>query len=1005
MKKMLVLWFLLCSIALQAQSFKLQGVVTDGTEPLPGVSILIKGKSIGTITDFDGNYAIEVSKGEILVVSYIGYETQNIPYKGEKTLNVKLKESVNELSEAVVVGYATQKKATLTGSVASVNSETLNKRTVASLSTALQGTMPGVTVQQLSGEPGADGSKIRIRGIGSINSNSDPLVLVDGIEMDINQIDMSTVESVSVLKDAASASIYGSRASNGVVLITTKRGKEGKVTVSYNGYLSLQRPTNMPEVVSAADYLEAELMSWDNAGQQTPDDYRAARLQLIQDYRTYKADNWNRYDTDWKKETLKDNSMMTNHNVAVSGGNNNIQFYGAGSYMYQDGLIPNNQFDRTNIRMNADANITSWMRFSMETNLRQSNTTTPAGASAKSIINTSLYMLPTLSAAKELDGNWGEGKNGNNPTALANASGKSKSKNSETLVNGTLILTPLKDFEIQGQYSRRMVTSKTRSVTTPYTYSNKGIIKGQYPPQDGVSEGWAETIRNYYRIQASYNKDIQKHNMRLLVGYQAEDNTNTSFNASMRGFELGKDYLSNGDASSSMAGGSASSWAMMSYYARLNYNYGEKYLLEANARLDGSSRFVKDRWGIFPSVSAGWVISQESFMESTQDWLSFLKVRASYGLLGNQAIGSNYPYAATIEPGYGYWFDKEVSPGVVQLALANPNISWEKSRQYNIGLDANFWNGKLSITADYYIKEIYDMLMKFPLPYYAGMQPAYSNAGDMENKGWEVSLSHRNKVGDFTYSATFTLSDTKNKVTNLRGLTFQDKSIMEGYPKDGLWGYLTDGYYSDWDDVNNSPKLSSAARPGFVKYQKIYQGEGVDPLQIDTRDMVYLGDQFPHFEYGLNLTGSWKNFDLTMFFQGVGKKSVYMSGIGLKPFSNGSNLFKHQMDSWREDNPNAAYPILLPESSSGDNFQKSDKWVKNGAYLRMKNVVLGYSLPSAVTKKMRIGSLRFYVSGQNLFTIDNFYKGYDPETEYSGKLGGEFYPIMQTFTFGLDLKF
>lgn len=1005
MKKMLVLWLLLCSIALQAQTFKLKGVVSDAKEPLPGVSIQIKGKNVGTVTDFDGKYSIDVNKGETLLFSYIGYTPVSIIYNGQKSLDVKMKEAVNELSEAVVVGYARQKKATLTGAVASVNSETLNKRTVASLSTALQGTMPGVTVQQLSGEPGADGSKIRIRGVGSINSSSNPLVLVDGIEMDMDQVDMNSVESVSVLKDAASASIYGSRASNGVILITTKRGTEGKVTVSYNGYMSVQRPTNMPEVVSAADYLQAELDSWDNAGRQTPDDVRFAREQLISDYRMYKADNWNRYDTDWKEETLKNASIMTNHNVSVSGGNKNIKFYGAGGYMYQDGLIPNNSFDRTNIRMNADATITNWMKFNLESSLRQSNTVKPSVGTPKSIINKSLYMLPTLSAAKELDGNWGYGKNGDNPTAAANASGKSKTKSSEVLVSGTLIFNPLKDLDIQAQYSRRISSARSRNITTPYTTSLKGIVMGQYPAEDNVYEGWSENIRNYYRVQASYGKEFSGNDLRLLVGFQAEDNTNTSFNASMRGFELGKDYLGNGDASTSMAGGGASSWAMASYFARINYNYKEKYLLEANARIDGSSRFIHDRWGVFPSVSAGWVISKEDFMAPAQEVLNFLKVRASYGLLGNQDINSNYPYSATVNPGYGYWFDKEVSPGSVQIALANPYISWEKSRQTNIGLDAQLWEGMLGITADYFIKDIYDMLMRFPLPYYVGMQPAFTNAGDMSNKGWEIALTHRNKIGDFNYSATFTLSDTKNKVTNLNGLTFQDKSIMEGYPKDGIWGYVSDGYYQNWDDVNNSPKLSSGARPGYVKYKKIYEGEGVDPMQIDSRDQVYLGDQFPHFEYGLNLSAGWRNFDLTMFFQGVGKKAAYMSGIGLKPFASGSNLYKHQLDSWTPENPNAEYPILLPEDSSADNFQKSDKWVKNGAYLRMKNLVVGYTLPQRVTNRMKIGSLRFYLSGQNLFTISNFYKGYDPETEYAGKYGGEFYPIMQTFTFGLDLKF
>lgn len=720
-----------------------------------------------------------------------------------------------------------------------------------------------------------------------------------------------------------------------------------------------------------------------------------------------RPDNWNRYDTNWKDETMNDNAVMHSHNVAVSGGSDRISFFGSGSYLYQDGLIPNDNYDRTNLRLNADAKILPWAKLGIETNLRQSNLLNPGMGSPKSIINQSLYMLPTLSAARELDGNWGYGKNGLNPTAMANASGEKRTRTSEVLVNGTLTLTPLKGLEVVGQYSRRQASTRTRTLTTPYTTSLKGSVMGLYPSEDGLKEEWAETIRNYYRAQASYEKTIKGHYAKLLAGFQAEDSEYTSFYGAKKGFDLGRYYLDNGDGATATAGGGANSWAMMSWYARLNYNYKQRYLLEVNGRYDGSSRFTKDnRWGFFPSVSAGWVLSQEKFMESTNDWMDILKLRVSYGLLGNQNVG-NYPYAAVINPGYGYYMgdDKGLTPGVAQIALSNSNISWEKSKQFDVGVDLSLWNGLLSVTADYYIKNVYDMLMKFPLPYYAGMQPAYTNAGDMSNKGWEISIGHKNKIKDFTYGVTFTLNDNRNKITNLNGLNSQDKTMVENYPNQGIWGYLTDGYYQDWDDVANSPKLSNAARPGFVKYKKIYQGEGVDPLLIDSRDMVYLGDPFPHFEYGLTLNAGWKNFDLSVFFQGVGQRSNFLSGIGLKPFANGANLFRHQLDSWTPENPNAAYPILVPEANASDNYVKSDKWVRDASYCRLKNLVIGYTLPDVISKRLKISSLRIYISGQNLFTISNFYKGYDPEVSYGGNQGGEFYPIMQTFTLGLDLKF
>ncbi|NDV81683.1 TonB-dependent receptor [Bacteroides sp. 51] len=1008
MRKLLFSIFLLSSVCLYAQNFTLRGVVSDDSDVLPGVSISVEGTTQGTITDVDGKFSISVKKGDKLVFSYVGYRKEIITVTNQNVLDVQLKTDAVLLDEAVVVGYGVQKKATLTGAVSSVNSETIAKRNVASLSTALQGAMPGVTIQQTSGQPGADGSEIRVRGIGSINSNSDPLVLVDGIEMDINQVDANTVESISVLKDAASASIYGSRAANGVILITTKRGKEGKVATSYSGYLTLQKPTNMPEPVAAWQYLQAELNSWDNAGLNITDTQRQQQLKMIEEQRKYGPDNWDRYDTNWKKETIEDYALMNSHNVTISGGNENIKFFGSGSYLYQDGLIKNDNFDRTNLRLNVDAKVLPWARVGIESNMRQSNQLNPGMSTPKSIINTALYMLPTISAAKELDGNWGYGKNGLNPTAIAEDSGEKKVRISEALVNGTLTLTPLKGMEIIGQYSRRQVSTRTRTLTTPYTTSLKGQVMGVYPSQDGLTEKWEETIRNYYRAQASYERTFGDHYAKLLGGFQAEDSEYNGFYGAKKDFELDRYYLDNGDGSTATSGGSANAWSMMSWYARLNYNYKQRYLLELNGRYDGSSRFTKDnRWGFFPSASAGWVLSEESFMSGTRSMIDMLKLRTSYGLLGNQNIG-NYPYTAVVSTGYGYYLgdDKGLVPGVAQTALSNSDITWEKSKQFDVGIDLVMWNGLLGLTADYYIKDVYDMLMKFPLPYYAGMQPAYSNAGDMTNKGWEISISHRNKIKDFSYSATFTINDNRNKITNLNGQNSQDKKQVEGYPNNGIWGYLTDGYFTDWDDVANSPQLSgSSSRPGYIKYKKVHTGEGVDPMLIDSRDQVYLGDPFPHYEYGLTLNADWKGFDLTVFFQGVGKRSTFMNGVGLKPFANGANLFKHQLDSWTEDNPNAAYPILVPEANAANNYVQSDKWVRDASYCRLKNVVLGYTLPKHITKKMQIGSLRVYVSGQNLFTISDFYKGYDPEVKYGGNVGGEFYPIMQTFTFGLDLKF
>ncbi|MHC0443211.1 SusC/RagA family TonB-linked outer membrane protein [Flavobacterium sp. 3-210] len=1006
MKKMIFfLLFCLSSVAIQAQSKQLKGSVVDPDGmPLIGANIVVEGSREGTSTDFDGNFQITVPSGKnAIIVSYMGHKDITVDITGKTTVKVKMQSIANQMQEVVVVGYGTQKKETVTGALGIVKGADLNKRAVASLSTALQGTIAGVTVQQTSGEPGSDGSNIRIRGIGSVNSNTYPLVLVDGIEMDINQVDMNTVESVSVLKDAASASIYGSRASNGVILITTKRGKEGKMKVLLDSYTTIQTPTNMPKVVKAADYLQAELNSFDNAGITIPADQRAAREQMIADQRAYKPDNWNRYDTDWKEATLKNSALMTNNNVTLSGGAKDIKYFGALTSLNQGGLIDNNNYKRINVRLNTDANINSWLKLNNEISYRTSTQVTPGISSPKGIINKALYMLPTLSAVKELDGNWGYGKNGDNPVANAEASGQNTVSRPEILLNATLIATPVKDLEILGQYSYRKTEARATYITTPYLTSLKGVVQGYYPARDGVTELYSENFRNYFRAQASYGKKFGEHETKLMVGTQSENNEARDFSASKNGFDLERYYLVNGDGATASATGGASEWAMSSFYGRFNYNYDSKYLFEFSGRYDGSSRFVEGKkWGFFPSFSAGWIVSKEKFMESILDYVSDLKLRASVGTLGNQDIG-NYPYASTIQPGYSYWIDKQLAQGVAQTTLSNPNITWEKSRQTNFGLDATFFKRKLSATFDYYIKDIYDMLMVYPVPYYVGLNATYSNAGDMQNKGWETTISYKSNIGEFNYGITATLSNNENEITKLYGPN-SDRSVTVGYPNGGIWGYKTDGYYVDAADVANSPKLSSAAKPGYVKYLKM-DPSGLNPNQITENDKVYLGDPFPHYEYSVNLTASYKNFDFTCFFQGVGERKVLMSGIGVRPFFNGSNLFTHQLDSWTPDNQDAEYPILVPEANSADNFVTSDKWVKNGAYLRLKNIVIGYSLPKSFLTKTKIDNVRFYVSGQNLWTLSHFYSGYDPEVNYGGNLGGEFYPIMQTITFGANLKF
>lgn len=1013
-KRLLFLLICILSISAYAQERQLTGVVVDATgDPLIGASVGVVGTKIGTLSDTDGKFELSLSSQiKSVKVSYVGFHTQEVNIEKTNSIRIVMVETAEgkALNEVVVVGYGVQKKATLTGAVSSVAGEDLSKRVVASMSTALQGKMPGVVIQQGSGEPGADGASINIRGVGSANAGTGPLVLVDGIETDMNKVDMSSVESVSVLKDAASASIYGSRSSNGVILITTKRGTEGKLKVSYSTALTVQRPMEMPKVVSSADYLRGELNSWINSKKvMTPADLQA-REDLILEHTLYQPDNWNRYDTDWKDATVAKSSFMQSHNANMVGGSKDLKYFGSFNYLDQGGLIANDNYNRFNIRVNTDATLLPWLKVNNEISYVRGKKIVPGIHSPKGIINRAMYMLPTLSAVKELDGYWGYGKNGDNPTAAAEASGTRTSVTPEIVLGTTFIINPIKDLEVRAHYNYRNVETRSTNITMPYETSLRGVVNGQYPALDGVSEGWSQTTVNLYRLQGLYSKKIGKHTAKILFGSEGTDVTNKGFSASRTGFEFDLYNLTSGDPSTANNAGSAFHYSLRSYYGRINYEFDDKYLLELSARHDGSSRLVNKRWTFFPSVSAGWIISKENFMEGTKSVLDHLKLRASYGNLGNQAIidGNGnpitYPFATLLNTGYGYWFDKDISAGITQTTLANPEITWEKSRQFNVGVDAYMLNQRLSFSFDFYNKEIHDMLLTIPAPYYVGMDASATNVGTMRNRGYEIAIGYKHKVGEFDLGATVLFSDNVNTITDNKGSTAD--RLREGYAIGSYYGYLTDGYFQDDADIANSAVLSGATRPGFLKYKKLNPtGDAVTDKQIGLSDRTYLGNPFPRYEFGVTLTAAWRNFDFTAFIQGVGKRDVLLTGIGVRPFFSGSNLFEHQLDTWTEDNRNAKYPILLPEANSADNFAASDHWVKSGSYARLKNMVIGYTLPKSFINKISLSDVRVNLSAQNLFTLSSFYEGYDPETNYGGTYGGEFYPVMQTFTFGLEIKF
>jgi len=996
------------------QQKQVTGTVIDSFgEPIIGANVVVKGTTIGVITDLDGKFAIHVpSDNSVLDISYIGYKTQEVPVSGKNVLTITMEMSAEALDEVVVVGYGTQKKANLTGSVQNVTSADLTRRSLGNTSTALQGLVPGVTVVQSSGQPGADGSKITIRGTGSLNSSTDPLVLIDGVEGDLNYIDLNAIESISVLKDAASASIYGSRASNGVILITTKRSKEEGIRVSYNGYVGINKPTEMPEAVNAVQYMEAVNVARANAN--IDPQYSQ---ELINQYKTEGADNFYRYDTDWRKEIIKDLALVHNHSVSLSGGSNKISYFANAGYYYQDGQISNNDYSRMTLRMNTDAQITSWAKLGLDVSIRQSKEQRPSQEGPKGIISKAITFAPVFSGINS-DGTWGFGQNGDNPIAISKDGGIYNEKKPELGIKGFLQINPFEGFDALVSYSSRREEIRADSYVKAYDTYESGVFKTTFPTTgSSKAESNREKIYNQFNLQASYEKTIARNYFKVLAGMQTEELNDRWFSAGRSGYDFaGFEQLNHGDVSTATNSGSYQEWALLSYFGRINYAFNDRYLLEFNGRWDASSRFMDGhRWGFFPSASAGWRISEESFFENIKNTVDNLKIRASYGTLGNQDIRTNdasktpiyFPYAASVATGAGYWFDKTLGTGVAQWQVANELISWEKSTQLNIGLDAGLFNSRLALTFDYYIRNITQMLQQFPIPMYVGLSSAWENAGSMRNRGWDLSINWRDRIGNVDYYVTGNLSDVKNKVTDLFGNEYiGTQATFEGHPLRSWYGYVSDGYFQSQEEIDAYPVYGGNKdnyQPGYIKYLDISGPDGEPDGVIDDHDRTIIGNDFPRYEFSLHLGANWKQFDISASFQGVGKKDVLLWGYGARPFYVGRTILKNQLDYWTPENRNAEFPILLIDGSgTNPNNIVSDFWIKNGAYMRLKNLVIGYTLPKSLLKKMKIEHLRLFANGQNLFTIHNAYKGFDPENEVNS---GSFYPVMQTFTFGIDIRF
>ena len=975
-----------------AQSRRISGKVTapDG-RPLSSVTIASSSGSAATLTDSLGRFTLSAMPADIITLSATGYRTVAMPASADFS-GILMEPEVGELDQVVVVGYSRQKKVNLTGAVSVIGGSELVKRPVFNTTVALQGALPGVTVSQFNGIPGA-GAEIRIRGIGTLGNNN-PLVLIDGVVAAFGDIDPNNIESISVLKDAASASIYGSRAAAGVILITSKRGKTGQMKVDYDAFFGFQQPVDKPKYLNAEGFMRMynEALTNEGAAARFTEDY-------IKGYMANHAKDPDHYpNTDWQKATFT-SGLQQQHNITLSGGNDRLRLLTAANYMEQNGIVYNSGFKRYSLRLNADYKVSDKLNFQFDINLRRENTTQPSIGYGE--LFRQVYRVPPIYAAQYSDGSWGPGWEGGNPLAYSRAGGVNSNTGNTILLNLQANYSPFKGFNLNFNYAPRyysdFVSNNSRRIEY-YNVDTKALLFSN-PNKNALSNSHTNVLNNYLKIQANYNKRFGFLEMDVIAGAEQTDNRNQNFSAS-RELTLFPDLmqLNAYPSLNQNMSGDASAWALRSLFGRVNLTASDKYLLELNARYDGSSRFAPDfkRFGFFPSFSAGWILSKESFLKDV-NWLSFLKLRASWGFLGNQNIG-DYPYISAFSLGQGV-FNNNIVSAAAQTVVANRKISWESTNVMNYGFNANLLRNKLTVEFDYYVKNTDDILLTLPIPSITGLSAGVQNAGKVENKGWDLQIGYNDKIGkDFRFGITGVLSDVRNKVIDLKGTGpyisgFQITNI--GQEIGALYGLQAAGLFQTPEQVTGNATQFGSVKPGDIRYVD----QNKDGM-INALDRVVIGSRIPRYTYSANLFFEYKGFDLTLFFQGVGKYNGLQIQDAAWAFFNAGGVRDIHLDRWSttrtaEENARATYPRFFIAQTN--NQQTSSYWVDDASFIKLKTVYLGYSLPASVLKKTPFSLFKLYVSGQNVFSWDNV-PGYDPEAP----LGNPFnYPQVSSYVAGI----
>ncbi len=975
-----------------AQQLKVSGTVTDVKgDAVIGATVKVKGGGTGAsaITDIDGHFTVNASENATLTVSYIGYKMQDVPVNGRRQLNIVLNEDNEMLDELVVVGYGTMKKSDLTGSVASLGSKDINNSSVNNIGAAVQGKISGVQIID-AGKPG-DNVNIKIRGLGSIN-NCDPLIVIDGVPTDLglNAINMADVDRLDVLKDASAAAIYGSRGANGVVMITTKRGKAGESHLSVSANVSVQNATNVPDLLDASEYaaLSNEMMI--NSGR-TPNPEFANPETLGSG-------------TDWMDELLR-TGIMQNYTVSYSGGNDKSHYYVSGGFLDQSGIVESVKYRRFTFQANSDAQVTKWLKFS--NNITFSADEKKQGSYS---ISDAMKALP-VQPVKNEDGTW------SGPEGNAEWYGSIRNPIGTTQVNSN----KTNGYNFLANITGEIKFAKWLKFRSTFGYDAKFWFDDNFTPKYAWKPTPVEESTRYKSTNKSFTylwdnyflfdyTIADAHEISFMGGMSAQWNDYDYYNAQKNVFQFDNVHeFDNGEKMYSILG-NMTEWALLSYMARLNYSYKNRYLLTATVRRDGSSKFgPKHRWGTFPSVSLAWRMSDEKWFPKTK-FIDDIKIRAGYGVTGSQASVGSYGYLAQYNTSvYPLGIAGNTQTVLYSSTLANPYIHWEEVAQTNVGVDASFLGSRIVLSLDAYLKETRDMLVKASIPITSGFEDTsttYTNAGRVSNKGLEMSLHTVNLVSPLRWETTLTATYNRNKIKDLNSdvpyyINQVNNSyvtmLAEGYPINVFYGYVTDGIFQNQQEVNDHA-IQTGAEPGDIRFCDL-NNDGV----INDEDRTVLGNPNPTWLFSMNNTLTYKGFELSVYLQGVaGNKIFNANNIDNTGMSAAYNQTTDVLNRWTGEGTSNFIPRAVYGDPNGNN-RVSDRFVENGSYLRLKNITLAYNFPGKWLDKIGFQALRLSLSCENVATITS-YSGFDPEVDING-IDLSRYPISRTFSFGLNLNF